>query len=69
MKAPYTIFNETKLVEVEVYKNGYKTEDITWEEELWVERGEDWYALGSSQLKNKRVRVIRREEWLRGKKL
>ena len=69
VKAPYTIFNETKMVEVEVYKNGYKTEDTTWEEELWVERGEDWYALGSSQLKNKRVRVIRREEWLRGKKL
>lgn len=67
MKTPYTKFKETRMIEVEVYKNGNKTEDTTWEDTLWIERGEDWYALGSPQLKNKRVLVVSREKWLRGK--
>lgn len=65
MKAPYTIFNETKMIKVEVYVNGNKTDDLIWDDTLWIERGEDWYAMMSSQLKNKRIRVIKREDWLR----
>lgn len=67
MKAPYTIFNETRMIEVVVYENGKKTDLTTWDEELWVERGEDWYALMSPQLRNKKVRIVDRELWLRSK--
>ena len=68
MKAPYKAFGQTRLVEVEVYTNADgKIEETEWDDELWIERGEDWYAMMSSQLRNKRVRIIRREEWLKSK--
>ncbi len=67
MKAPYTIFNETRMVEVEVYVDGWKTEDTTWQRDLWIERGEDWYEMMGPDMKGKKVRVIRREDWLRSK--
>lgn len=66
MKAPYTTFGQTKLVEVEVWQNNSKIESDVWDEELWVERSEDWYALMSSQLVNKKVRIIERNKWLNG---
>lgn len=70
MKAPYTIFGETRMVEVEVYTNDSgKIDSTEWDDELWIERGEDWYAMMSPQLKHKRVRIIRRENWLRSKKI
>lgn len=69
MKAPYTIFNQTRMVEVEVYHNGNKITDTEWDDELWIERGEDWYAMSSPQLRGKRVRVIMREQWLRGERV
>ena len=64
MKAPYSIFGKTKLLEVETYTNGHKDEiaSATWRETIWVERGEDWYALTSN---SGTVRVIEREKWLR----
>ena len=37
------------------------------EEVLWVERGEDMYALSSPQLKGKKVAIVKREDWLRAK--
>jgi hypothetical protein len=65
MKAPYTMFGITKMVPVEVFNNkGRLPEETSWDEELWIERGEDWYALGSPQLVNKKVRVITRDAWL-----
>ena len=67
MKAPYTIFGKTKMVEVVVYENDKKIESDTWDEEYWIERGEDWYGLMSSNFKNKKVRIITREEWLKSK--
>jgi hypothetical protein len=67
MKAPYTIFNETRMVEVQVYRDGHKIAGTEWDKELWIERGEDWYAMQSPQLRGKRVRVIMREQWLRAK--
>ena len=36
---------------------------IEWCSEIWVERGEDYYAL--SHYKNKTVRIIEREDWLK----
>jgi hypothetical protein len=68
MNKPYTIFNETKSIPVKVwYNNAIQPDLLEWDEELWVERGEDWYALSSPQLKNKRVRIIEREVWIRTK--
>jgi hypothetical protein len=67
MKAPYTIFGKTKMVEVVVYENNKKIDSDTWDEEYWIERGEDWYGLMSSHFKNKKVRIITREEWLKSK--
>lgn len=62
MKAPYTIFGKTKLVNVEVWQNGKRIESDTWDKEMWVERDEDMYGLISTG--NKKVRVIHRNEWL-----
>lgn len=70
MKKPYTIFGQTRNVPVEVFVNGVRIKGLyEWDEEYWVERGEDWYGLSSHNLQNKRVRVIERETWLRGEVL
>lgn len=70
MNKPYTIFNQTKNIPVKVWYNGKIDPSLTeWDEELWVERGEDWYALSSSSLKNKRVRIIERDIWLKYSKV
>lgn len=68
--APYTAFGKTKNVPVEVYENGkYSDDRPEWDDELWVERGEDWYGLMAQNMKNKRVRVIQRDKWLRAKEI
>lgn len=64
-RKPYTIFNETRNVRVFVWCKDQQADLEEWDEELWVERGEDWYALMSPQLRDKRVRIIERAEWLR----
>lgn len=69
MKSPFSKFNETRLVEVKVMVDGHYTEDTEWDDTLWVERGEDYYAMMSPQLKGKRVRIIDRELFLRSPKI
>lgn len=66
MKAPYTMFGKTLMVKVRVYgDDGYEIPGATeWDKELWVERGEDMYALMSPQHRGKRTRVVYREDWL-----
>ena len=55
---------------MKVYLNSKLLDKVyEWDEELWVERPEDWYALMSESLKYKRVRVIDRNEWLGGKQV
>lgn len=67
MKAPYKKFGQTRTLPVVVYLNNKQLKEIfEWDEEIWVERPEDWYALMSESLKYKRVRVIDRNEWLKG---
>lgn len=64
--APYTIFDKTADTKVEIYVDGIYIDDTPkWDKDLWVERGEDWYAFMNTDFKGKRVRVIKREEWLR----
>jgi hypothetical protein len=67
MKAPYTSpWGETKILPVVVHGyQGLLQGETTWDEELWIERTEDWYALQSPQLRNKRVRIVTREDWLK----
>lgn len=67
MKAPCTRFGQTRVVDVNVYLNSKQLKEVfEWDEELWVERPEDWYALMSEGLKYKRVRVIERNKWMEG---
>ena len=65
--APYTFAEDTRLVELVVYQHGKRIESYEWDEDLWVESATDMYALMSSQLKDKRVRIIDRKKWLNGK--
>lgn len=62
MKLNYKAFGQTKLVGVSAH-NSATPED--YDEVLWIERGEDYYALMSPQLKHKKVLLVRREDWLR----
>ena len=63
---PYTIFNETKLIPVKVwYKDKIDPNLTEWDETLWVENATDWYALMSSSLRNKRVRIVERDIWIK----
>lgn len=63
---PYTIFNETKSIPVKVwYKNKIDPTITEWDETLWVENATDWYALMSSNLRDKRVRIIERDIWIK----
>lgn len=66
MKAPCTYFGKTVMLPVVVYLNSRRLEHAAeWDEELWVERPEDYYALMSDSLKYKRVRVIERSEFIK----
>ena len=63
---PYTIFNETKSIPVKVwYKDKIDPTITEWDETLWVENATDWYALMSSNLRDKRVRIIERDIWIK----
>ena len=66
IRAPYTIFGETRSLPVKVWFCDKIQPELTeWDTDLWIERGEDWYALASSTLRNKRVRIIERDIWLK----
>jgi hypothetical protein len=66
-RVPFTMFGQTRMVPLRTYTDGkddfpyYKG---NWADTLWVERGEDWYALMSRELRGKTVLVVRREDWL-----
>lgn len=62
MIIPYTAFGKTRDVEVTEFHNMAEGEqhDTT----LWVERAEDYYALLSPQLKDKKVAIVTRRAWL-----
>lgn len=63
----YTAFGKTKQVTVTEFHN--MTKDEVPDELLWVERSEDYYALLSPRLKDKKVAVVTRSAWLDGKEL
>jgi hypothetical protein len=57
-KAPYTNFNKTVQLPIEVYLNGKRIISDTWDEEWFIERAEELYGLNSHQIKNKKIRII-----------
>lgn len=59
----YTMFGETRRVLA--LKHNMRDDEIVYDEVLWVERPEDFYALSSQQLKNKRVVIVTRDDWMR----
>lgn len=69
MKAPFTMFGTTLDIPVKTYTNGKedKPPKEKWDIERWFERGEDWYALGSSKWAGKTIRVVERSAWLRAR--
>lgn len=66
-RTPYTAFKKTKLVPLKVWQAGKFIDSTDYDEVLWIERGEDWYALSS--LSSKRVLVVQRDEWLRAEEV
>jgi hypothetical protein len=66
MNAPYTIFGQTHNIPVKVWYRDKIDPTLTeWDETLWIERGEDWYALSCDSLRDKRVRIVERNVWIR----
>ena len=61
----YTAFGKTKRVLAN--KHNMKDDETEYDEVLWVERPEDYYALMSTQLKNKRVVIVKRDDWITAK--
>ena len=61
MKIKHTAFGKTKLVTIE--KHNLKEGEIP-DKILWVERGEDYYALMSREYKDKKVAIVTRNNWL-----
>jgi hypothetical protein len=63
--APYTAFGKSRLIPIKVWRDGnYLEDENDWHKTLWVERGEDWYALHSPQYRGLKVRIIERSVWL-----
>ena len=69
MYSPFTAFGKTKNVKVIVYLNNEIIESDIWDSEIWIERPEEMYGLMSGLYKNKKVRIIKREDWLRSKEI
>ena len=63
IKAPYTIFGKTKNIPVVTYTDNKldNPPKDSWDREMWIERGEDWYGLP----RRGTVRVIERREWMK----
>lgn len=63
------MFGKTKLVPVVTYTNGKadRTPKTRWSKTLWVERGEDYYALMSKEYRGHTVLVVERRQWLKAK--
>ena len=69
VKAPYTQFGKRRNVEVQVYVDGKEVDAQEWDEEAWLERGEDWYAFLSPQWKGRRIRVVTPTLWKRAEEM
>lgn len=56
-----TLFGQTKTVRAELYN--MNVGDVP-DEILYIERVEDYYSLQSPQLKNKKVAIVTKHDWV-----
>jgi hypothetical protein len=63
---PYTAFGKTKLVPINVYVDGKPSEQLWFQQSLWIERGEDWYAFAHKSMHVPTL-VVERTDWLKAK--
>lgn len=63
MNAPYRHLGELRDVKLTVYQNNLRIDSTEWDEILWVESSDDMYALNAPIFKDKRVRVVRKDDW------
>ena len=69
IQAPHTEGEETRLVDVVVYCNGRRIESDKWDTTLFMESWSDLLSLTAPQFIDKQVRVIKKSDWLKGKKI
>lgn len=63
---PYTAFGKTKLVPLRVYVGGKPSSQTWFQNSLWIERSEDWYALANKSMQVPTL-VVERSDWLNAK--
>lgn len=68
-KVPFTKFGQTVMVPHVTYTNGVQDNPPKeiWHHVLWVERGEDMYALECYKRNRDTVLVVTREDFLRAR--
>lgn len=69
IQAPHTEGEETRLADVVVYCNGKRIESDKWDTTLFMESWSDLLSLTAPQFIDKQVRVIKKSEWLKGKRI
>lgn len=65
-RAPFMKFGQTRNVYLRTATFGVmdETPKTRWDYTLWIERGEDGYALMSAQARRQIWRIVYREDWL-----
>lgn len=65
VKVPYFMFNRTKMVRAEIHKGSKCTKPMNgeWDTDLWIGREEDGYAMLCDELSDKRILVVRADDW------
>lgn len=58
---PATFFSKTRLVKASFHN---MEPGLDYDEVLWVERPEEMYALMSPELRDKKVAIVKRSDWL-----
>jgi hypothetical protein len=61
--APYRHLGELRNTPYVVYLNNRRIDSEDWDETLFMETSDDLYVLGSQSYKDKRVRLVRKDDW------
>lgn len=69
LKHPYTINEETRLIDVNVYENGRKIVSETWDEELLIDSAADMMSMTLPYYKDKKILIVKQSEWKRGRRV
>jgi len=64
--APYKLFGKEIMMPIVTYTNEKKDEPpkMSWDDEIFIDRAEDWYSLMYYAREKKTVRVITRNEYI-----